>query len=105
MWMPSPLVACNCPHICQQQTSAATLAPLTSASAFHAVPSKGSSSGERSWSVEEGGKPDLHPLSDAWSINPADLAVCQLPDGRDWILGTGSFGASLAPQPHNVVVM
>ena len=33
-----------------------------------------------------------HPLSEAWNIDPAELAVCQFPDGSDWLLGTGSFG-------------
>ena len=112
----SNMVACSCwrhvllwPATDATSASSKHLLPYSLACPqhlrFRAVPSKASSSGERSWSVEGGGKPDLHPLSDAWSINPADLAVCQLPDGRDWILGTGSFGASLAPTPHNGVVL
>ena len=55
-----------------------------------AVGSKGSSntsSDRRTPTTEQ-----LHPLSDAWNIDPSELAVCQLPDGRDWLLGAGSFG-------------
>ena len=51
----------------------------------------GSSNGET-----EPVKPVVHPLSDAWNIDPSELAVCELPDGKDWLLGTGSFGASPA---------
>lgn len=38
----------------------------------------------------------IHPLSEAWNIDPAELAVCQLPDGKDWLLGAGSFGEGLS---------
>ena len=58
------------------------------------------SSGERSSSLigtgsndsPGSGKAPAHPLSQAWNINPDELAVCQHPDGSDWLLGTGSFG-------------
>lgn len=33
----------------------------------------------------------------AWTIDPSELAVCQLSDGSDWLLGTGSFGAHFPP--------
>lgn len=59
------------------------------------------SSGDRSSSVlnsgsnttpSSGQQAQAHPLSEAWNIDPAELAVCQFPDGSDWLLGTGSFG-------------
>lgn len=31
-------------------------------------------------------------LSEAWLIPPEELAICQLPNGKDWLLGSGSFG-------------
>ena len=70
--------------------------------ALYAVDSKcgtggggdGSSSGEI-----EAIQPVVHPLSDAWNIDPSELAVCELADGKDWLLGTGSFGASSLYRP------
>ena len=45
-----------------------------------------------------GQQAQAHPLSEAWNIDPAELAVCQFPDGSDWLLGTGSFGESHGPE-------
>jgi hypothetical protein len=37
----------------------------------------------------------IHANLGPWSIHPAELSICQHPDGSDWLLGTGAFGELL----------
>ena len=43
---------------------------------------------------------EMFTQKEVWNIEPSELQVYKLPDGSDWLLGTGSFGQVSRPSPH-----